>query len=92
MFKLKSKSINSKVNPKSNNPFTTKISINCDPNPNKYNELTQVRLSQYPPIYYYRKVENPYQYNISSVDLKYSNRKSNEEIFTDKVKEKKCLN
>ena len=87
MFKLKSKSINSKVNPKSNNPFTTKISTNCDPNPNKYNELTQVRLSQYPPIYYYRKVENPYQYNISSVDLKYSNRKSNEEIFTDKVKD-----
>ena len=37
MFKLKSKSINSKVNPKSNNPLLTKISINCDPNPNKYN-------------------------------------------------------
>ena len=87
MFKLKSKSTDSKIISTSNNPLRTKISINCDPNPNKYNEMTQVRLSQYPPIYYYRKVENPYQYNITSIDLKYSNRKSNEQIFTEKVKD-----
>ena len=88
MFKLQSRSMDlSKKNPSNQNTLRTKISINCDPNPKKYNETTQNRLSRNPPIYYFRNVTNPYKYNIQSVDLKYSNGRSNEEIFSERVKE-----
>ena len=88
MFKLQSKSLDlSKKSISNQNTLKTKISINCEPNPNKYNETTQNRLSRNPPIYYFRNVTNPYKYNIQSVDLKYSNGRSNEEIFTERVKD-----
>ena len=49
-------------------------------------ESTQSRLNSNPPIYYYRKVTNPYKYNIQKVDLKYSNKISDQENFTERVK------
>ena len=87
MFQLQSRSMDLKKKPTNQNILKTKISINCEANPNKYNETTQNRLSRNPPIYYYRNVSNPYKYNIQSVDLKYSHGRSNEEIFTQKVKD-----
>ena len=69
------------------NILSKKFSINCKSTPNKYYESTQYRLSQKPPIYFYRKITNPYKYNITKVDLSYSNRKSNEDIFAEKVKD-----
>ena len=87
MFQLQSRSMDLKKKPTNQNILKTKISINCEANPNKYNETTQNRLSRNPPIYYYRNVSNPYKYNIQSVDLKYSNGRSNEEIFTERVKD-----
>ena len=49
-------------------------------------ELTENRLKTNPPTYYIRKVTTPYNYDINKVSLAYSNKQSNEEIFTEKVK------
>ena len=77
----KKNSFNSSIN-----ILSKKFSINCKSKPNKYYESAEYRLSQNPPIYFYRKITKPYKYNISNIDLSYSNRKSNEDIFAEKVK------
>ena len=70
---------------------TTKLPINSNQFSLSRNfESTQSRLSSNPPIYYYRKVTDPYQYDIQKVDLKYSNKISDQETFTERVK--KILN
>ena len=70
---------------------TTKLPINSNQFSLSRNfETTQARLSSNPPIYYYRKVTDPYQYDIQKVDLKYSNKISDQETFTERVK--KILN
>ena len=52
----------------------------------RYFETTENRLKSNPPIYYIRKVQKPYKYNITSVPQGYSNKTTTEEMFTSRLK------
>ena len=94
MFKIKNFSESSGFkNPESNNLSnnltrnTLRGNLTLYNNNNSRNfELTENRLKTNPPTYYIRKVTTPYNYDINKVSLAYSNKQSNEEIFTEKVK------
>ena len=98
MFKVKSNSLdignqtfNNTVSTIPTNKLMKTTTTKLPFNTNQYSsirnfESTQSRLSSKPPIYYYRKVTDPYQYDIQKVDLKYSNKISDQQNFTDRVK------
>ncbi len=65
--------------------FTPNTTIN-NFSKTRYFETTENRLNQKPPIYYIRKVQKPYKYNITSVPQGYSNKITTEEMFNNRIK------
>ena len=90
--KLQSMDINKNMEKyKFNSPYTintTKLSSNKIKDFNKYYEYprenTINRTNKFPPIFFYRKINTPYKYNISSVP-EYLIKTNEEKRFIDKL-------
>lgn len=82
--KNKTLSPNNNLSKTINNPFRN-IRMYNSPSPNESSkESTFYRLNQVPPIYFYRKINNPYKYNISSVP-EYLIKTDEEKHFMEKL-------
>ena len=82
--KNKTLSPNNNLSKTINNPFRN-IRMYNSPSPNESSkESTFYRLNQVPPIYFYRKINTPYKYNISSVP-EYLIKTDEEKHFMEKL-------